>query len=252
MAPKKTKTSDSINSRLALVMKSGKVTLGYKSTLKVSSHPSYTCSFLLPYSHSFPAQVIRSGKAKLIIIAGNTPPLRKSELEYYAMLGKTAVHHFNGNNVSRHTLALRRSLGGVLGCSRKLVQHQPWSSFPKKAKQSNRARLPLRALESRTRANLFLSHRSSLVPLPESCSVALPWPSSMPVTPTSSLPLSLKCEESVVQKNTIEECQFDTPTKVLVHSCTLFRLSILCLCCIPFVLRVLCAPSQKCMIEYCE
>ncbi|THW61713.1 hypothetical protein D6D19_09915 [Aureobasidium pullulans] len=76
MAPKKTKTSDSINSRLALVMKSGKVTLGYKSTIKA----------------------IRSGKAKLIIIAGNTPPLRKSELEYYSMLGKTAVHHFNGNN----------------------------------------------------------------------------------------------------------------------------------------------------------
>ena len=40
-------------------MQSGKVTLGYKSTLKM----------------------LRSGKAKLIIIAGNTPPLRKSELE---------------------------------------------------------------------------------------------------------------------------------------------------------------------------
>ena len=36
-----------------------KVTLGYKSTLKT----------------------LRSGKAKLVIIAGNTPPLRKSELE---------------------------------------------------------------------------------------------------------------------------------------------------------------------------
>jgi ribosomal protein L30E len=50
MAPvKKTKkTADSINSRLALVMKSGKVTLGYKSTLKS----------------------LRSGKAKLVIIAG--------------------------------------------------------------------------------------------------------------------------------------------------------------------------------------
>ena len=44
-------------------MKSGKVTLGYKSTLKS----------------------LRSGKAKLVIIAGNTPPLRKSELEYYSM-----------------------------------------------------------------------------------------------------------------------------------------------------------------------
>merc|ERR1711977_246694 len=43
------KTADSINSRLALVMKSGKVTLGYKSTLKT----------------------LRSGKAKLVIISGN-------------------------------------------------------------------------------------------------------------------------------------------------------------------------------------
>lgn len=36
MAPikKKTKTGDTLNSRLALVMKSGRVTLGYKSTLK--------------------------------------------------------------------------------------------------------------------------------------------------------------------------------------------------------------------------
>merc|ERR1711964_461104 len=60
MAPTKKakKTADSINSRLALVMKSGKVTLGYKSTLKT----------------------LRSGKAKLVIIAGNTPPLRNIEL----------------------------------------------------------------------------------------------------------------------------------------------------------------------------
>jgi large subunit ribosomal protein L30e len=62
-----------------LVIKSGKVTLGAKSTMKT----------------------LRSGKAKLVIIAANTPPLRKSELEYYAMLAKTPVHHFSGNNVSR-------------------------------------------------------------------------------------------------------------------------------------------------------
>lgn len=38
MAPKKkTKTGDTLNSRLALVMKSGKVVLGYKSTLKGKS-----------------------------------------------------------------------------------------------------------------------------------------------------------------------------------------------------------------------
>ena len=79
LAPKKTKkASDSINARLALVMKSGKYVLGYKSTL----------------------EALRSGKAKLVIIAGNTPPLRKSELEYYSMLGKLNVHHFAGTNVS--------------------------------------------------------------------------------------------------------------------------------------------------------
>ena len=40
----------------------------------------------------------RSGKSKLVIIANNTPPLRKSEIEYYAMLAKTGVHHYAGNN----------------------------------------------------------------------------------------------------------------------------------------------------------
>ncbi|KAF2670713.1 cytosolic large ribosomal subunit protein L30 [Microthyrium microscopicum] len=91
MAPKKSKkTADSINSRLALVMKSGKVTLGYKSTLK----------------H------LRSGKAKLVIIAGNTPPLKKSELEYYSMLAKTPVHHFSGNNIELGT-----ACGKLFRCS---------------------------------------------------------------------------------------------------------------------------------------
>merc|ERR1712039_518208 len=77
VAAKKTKkTVESINSRLALVMKSGKYVLGYKQTLKS----------------------LRQGKAKLVIIANNTPPLRKSEIEYYAMLAKTGVHHYSGNN----------------------------------------------------------------------------------------------------------------------------------------------------------
>jgi large subunit ribosomal protein L30e len=45
---------ESINARLALVMKSGKYCLGYKQTLKT----------------------LRQGKAKLVIIANNTPHLR--------------------------------------------------------------------------------------------------------------------------------------------------------------------------------
>ena len=59
----------------------GKYNLGYKQTLKT----------------------LRSGKAKLIIVANNCPPLRLSELEYYAMLAKTEVHKFSGSNVELGT-----------------------------------------------------------------------------------------------------------------------------------------------------
>eukprot|EP00350_Pseudokeronopsis_sp_OXSARD2_P006440 CAMPEP_0170557626 /NCGR_PEP_ID=MMETSP0211-20121228/28540_1 /TAXON_ID=311385 /ORGANISM="Pseudokeronopsis sp., Strain OXSARD2" /LENGTH=90 /DNA_ID=CAMNT_0010868819 /DNA_START=39 /DNA_END=311 /DNA_ORIENTATION=- len=62
-------------------MKSGKYTLGYKSTLKA----------------------IRAGKTKLIILASNTPPLRKSEIEYYALLSKTLVEHYKGDNIALGT-----------------------------------------------------------------------------------------------------------------------------------------------------
>ncbi|KAE9458938.1 hypothetical protein C3L33_09161, partial [Rhododendron williamsianum] len=75
------KTHESINNRLALVMKSGKFTLGYKTVLKT----------------------LRNSKGKLIIISNNCPPLRKSEIEYYAMLSKVGVHHYNGNNVDLGT-----------------------------------------------------------------------------------------------------------------------------------------------------
>ncbi|KAL0431997.1 UNVERIFIED_CONTAM: 60S ribosomal protein L30 [Sesamum radiatum] len=75
------KTHESINNRLALVMKSGKYTLGYKTVLKT----------------------LRNSKGKLILISNNCPPLRKSEIEYYAMLAKVGVHHYNGNNVDLGT-----------------------------------------------------------------------------------------------------------------------------------------------------
>ncbi|PVU87638.1 hypothetical protein BB560_006460, partial [Smittium megazygosporum] len=93
MAPKKsTKGSENINSRLALVMKSGKYTIGHKSTLKS----------------------LRSGKSKLILISGNCPPLRKSEIEYYAMLSKTSVYHYNGNNIDLGTACGKYFRVGVL------------------------------------------------------------------------------------------------------------------------------------------
>ncbi|XP_014244080.1 60S ribosomal protein L30 [Cimex lectularius] len=78
---KQKKALESINSRLALVMKSGKFVLGFKQTLKT----------------------LRQGKARLIIIAKNTPSLRRSEIEYYAMLSKTGVHHYSGNNTELGT-----------------------------------------------------------------------------------------------------------------------------------------------------
>jgi ribosomal protein L30E len=54
--------------------------------------------------------------AKLILIAGNCPPLRKSEIEYYAMLSKTHVHHFNGTNVALGTAAGKLFRVGCVLC----------------------------------------------------------------------------------------------------------------------------------------
>ena len=63
---KRKKPLKSVNSRLKLVMESGKYMLGYKQTLKM----------------------IRQGKVKLVIVV-NCPVLRKSEAVCYAMLAKT-------------------------------------------------------------------------------------------------------------------------------------------------------------------
>jgi large subunit ribosomal protein L30e len=77
MAPKQgsKKAAEGMNSRIQLVMRSGRYTLGYKSTLKT----------------------LRRGQSKLVLISNNCPALRKSEIEYYAMLAKTGVHHYAGS-----------------------------------------------------------------------------------------------------------------------------------------------------------
>lgn len=94
---------ENINSRLQLVMRSGKVALGYKQTLKAlrankgayeAGDDERSCwreGYLRTCSAS-------CRTAKLVLIASNTQPLRKSEVEYYSMLAKTGVHHFAGNN----------------------------------------------------------------------------------------------------------------------------------------------------------
>lgn len=80
-AKKNKKTAEGVNARLALVVKSGKQVLGYKSTLKT----------------------LRQGKSKLVIIANNCPELRRSALEYYAMLAKSQVHHYGASSIELGT-----------------------------------------------------------------------------------------------------------------------------------------------------
>merc|ERR1712124_37519 len=78
---KRSKNIAKIDAKIKLVVKSGKFTLGYKSAIKS----------------------LRSGNSKLILISNNCHPIRKSELEYYAMLCKTGVHHYSGNNLDLGT-----------------------------------------------------------------------------------------------------------------------------------------------------
>ena len=84
------KQQDSVNSRLKLVMKSGKVLLGTKASIKA----------------------LRKSKAKMILISSNCPQLRKSEVEYLAMLAKVTVHHYTGDNS-----ALGNASGKLYNCS---------------------------------------------------------------------------------------------------------------------------------------
>lgn len=51
--------------------------------------------------------------AKLVIIAGNCPPLRRSEIEYYAMLGRTAVHHYTGSTLCLSAVFLTAALDNI-------------------------------------------------------------------------------------------------------------------------------------------
>merc|ERR1711907_382338 len=81
MKKKFNKISGTINAKLQLVVRSGTFSLGYRSTMRS----------------------IRSGKCKLIVVSNNCPPVRKSELEYYAMLSKTGIHHYAGNNLDLGT-----------------------------------------------------------------------------------------------------------------------------------------------------
>ena len=70
-----------VNSKLKLVIQSGKFKIGYRNTIRT----------------------LRNGQSKLILIASNCPAIRRTELEYYAVLAKSDVHHFDGNNIEMGT-----------------------------------------------------------------------------------------------------------------------------------------------------
>ena len=44
-------------------------------------------------------RAMRNGQAKLVLISNNCPAIRKTQIEYMAILGGSKVLHFEGNNV---------------------------------------------------------------------------------------------------------------------------------------------------------
>lgn len=89
----KKQATESVNSKLALVMKSGKAVLGYKSTLKA----------------------LRKGNLKAIFVASNTPSIVKAEINYYSLLANTNVYHYVGNNIDLGSACGRYHRVAVLG-----------------------------------------------------------------------------------------------------------------------------------------
>jgi hypothetical protein len=71
----------------------------------------------------------------LIILSNNWPPSRKSVIEYYAILAKTGVHHYSGNNIELGTpcgkytcvctLAMQVSLILLEACQNRLLRSKP-------------------------------------------------------------------------------------------------------------------------------
>nr|CCC93582.1 unnamed protein product [Trypanosoma congolense IL3000] len=92
MAKKVKSKVDTINTKIQLVMKSGKYVLGTQQSLKT----------------------LRQGRSKLVVISANCPPIRKAEIEYYCTLSKTPIHHYSGNNLDLGTACGRHFRACVL------------------------------------------------------------------------------------------------------------------------------------------
>ena len=61
----------------------------------------------LPIGYKCTLKSLRNGQSKLVLIANNCPAIRKTQLEYMAILGGSRVLHFEGNNVELGTASGR-------------------------------------------------------------------------------------------------------------------------------------------------
>ena len=67
-----------------------------------------TClTLILPIGYKCTLKSLRNGQSKLVLIANNCPAIRKTQLEYMAILGGSRVLHFEGNNVELGTASGR-------------------------------------------------------------------------------------------------------------------------------------------------
>lgn len=66
-------------------------------------HPAADSPSLLAHTRACSRTLLPA--AKLVIVSSNCPPVRKSEIEYYAMLSKTGVHHYSGSECNKQAAA---------------------------------------------------------------------------------------------------------------------------------------------------
>lgn len=111
---KKAKVSDNIAQKLQLAVRSGKFKVGKYTSHSLREGNPFAWVFnvhkflrYLSIGYKLAKRTLRNGASKLIIISNNCPPIRKTELEYLAILGGSKVIHFEGNNVELGTACQR-------------------------------------------------------------------------------------------------------------------------------------------------
>ena len=124
------KTTETINSKLQLVIKSGAFFFAVPPSSLPRRAPSGFARPFRPHARAHPPppsppnfrppplsfhpgkyclgvkqtlKQLRAGKSELVLVSGNLPLLKRSEIEYYGLLAKTHVEIFKGSNVDLGT-----------------------------------------------------------------------------------------------------------------------------------------------------